>query len=102
MTLNVKAARREIETHQLFNHKNIIELLDSSIQEGEQGHTALLLFPFLNEGTLAERRTLMKETGSHFSEEKMLRIFLGICRAVQQFHILDPPLCHYDLKVSIS
>ncbi|CAG8523456.1 3705_t:CDS:2, partial [Acaulospora colombiana] len=69
---SVKAAMREVEMYKQFQHENIIKVIH--------------VYDLNQNGNLQDaiNNNLVHET--HFNEKDMLKVFRGICRAVQVLH----------------
>ncbi|CAG8444140.1 3737_t:CDS:2 [Scutellospora calospora] len=62
---SVKDAMREVDMYRLFQHENIIKVINGNLQDAINNHSL---------------------QGSHFPEKDMLKIFRGICYAVRALH----------------
>eukprot|EP01102_Stenamoeba_stenopodia_P013031 TRINITY_DN4165_c0_g1_i2.p1 TRINITY_DN4165_c0_g1~~TRINITY_DN4165_c0_g1_i2.p1 ORF type:complete len:235 (-),score=33.92 TRINITY_DN4165_c0_g1_i2:33-737(-) len=86
----LEQASKEIEIMKRFSHPNILSLVDC-----ESTHSnALLLLPFYSGGTLEE--VITSPTAQLNNHDTVMRVFLGICRGVEQLHKVE--LAHRDLK----
>ncbi|CAL9225351.1 unnamed protein product [Arabidopsis halleri] len=86
----LELVREEIRVSSLFNHPNLLPLLDHAIisvkdgQEGAWKHEAFLLFPVHLDGTLLDNFTLMKAKKETLSTTDVLHIFRqGSCGLLQ-------------------
>ncbi|KAJ6387225.1 hypothetical protein OIU78_017021 [Salix suchowensis] len=77
----LELVREEIRVSSLFNHSNLLPLLDHAIisvkaaQEGSLNHEAYLLFPVHLDGTLLDNSVAMKSKKEFFSTTDVLQIF---------------------------
>jgi serine/threonine kinase 16 len=96
----MKRAKLEVKVLSECQHENIIRLLDSSIVTSHNGedNEVWFLLPLYRKGTLRSVLDEMSKTKKRFSERHILKLFLGLCRAVHVLHSLDPPLVHRDIK----
>ncbi|XP_015883090.1 uncharacterized protein LOC107418911 [Ziziphus jujuba] len=96
--------REEIRVSSLFNHNNLLPLLDHAIisvkptQEGSWSHEAYLLFPVHLDGTLLDNAKAMKAKKDSFSTSDVLQIFRQLCAGLKHMHTFDPPYAHNDVK----
>lgn len=51
---------------------------------------------------MADLTKKMEAEGKSLAEDAILKIFLGVCKAVRELHNSSPPLAHRDLKVISS
>ncbi|KAJ2724142.1 Serine/threonine-protein kinase env7 [Coemansia sp. Benny D115] len=79
-------ARRELAAYKTFRHKNIISLIDYSIERQADRSTVYMVFPLYARGTLADIVALNQEMRVQMSEQEVVRIFAGVCEAVQYLH----------------
>ncbi|KAF3512887.1 hypothetical protein F2Q69_00000320 [Brassica cretica] len=100
----LELVREEIRVSSLFNHPNLLPLLDHaiiSVKDGQVGgwkHEAFLLFPVHLDGTLLDNSTSMKAKKETFSTTEVLHIFRQLCDGLKHMHSLDPPYAHNDVK----
>jgi len=88
----------EIRIHQQFQHPNLLRLLDFS-ETQENGKTIFrLLFPMYGGGSVGDVIARMRGVGKIFSEERALRIFSEVLRAVNVMHSAKPAIAHHDIK----
>ncbi|XP_047333090.1 serine/threonine-protein kinase 16-like [Impatiens glandulifera] len=96
--------REEIRVSSLFNHPNLLPLLDHAIigvkptQEGAWKNEAYLLFPVHLDGTLLDNTNAMKAKKQFFSPTDVLHIFRQLCAGLKHMHNLVPPYAHNDVK----
>ncbi|KAI8374433.1 kinase-like domain-containing protein [Radiomyces spectabilis] len=80
-------AQREVDMYRLFEHKNIIRMLDSStITESDGSKTIYIFLPYYKRGNLQDAINRHNLNNTHFSEKEILQLFHGICIAVQVLH----------------
>ncbi|KAL9551649.1 hypothetical protein MBANPS3_004163 [Mucor bainieri] len=80
-------AQREVDIYQLFNHKNIIKMVDSStITEPDGSKTIYIFLPYYKRGNLQDAINKNNMNKTHFSEAEMLRMFREVCVAVEALH----------------
>uniref|UniRef100_A0A914W0L8 Myosin heavy chain n=1 Tax=Plectus sambesii TaxID=2011161 RepID=A0A914W0L8_9BILA len=106
-------AKREIQAHQsLGSHPNVLSIEAHQIGEAKGDRAmvyrtgelydateVLLVLPLYEKGTLLQELQSLRVRSQHISEDRVLRLFLGICRGVEAFHTQSPtPLAHRDLK----
>ncbi|KAI8991894.1 kinase-like domain-containing protein [Mycotypha africana] len=86
-TEDAELAQREIDIYQLFNHKNIIRLIDScTISEPDGNKTVYILLPYYSKGNLQDAINRNNLNQNHFPEQYLLKIFRDVCVAVREFH----------------
>ncbi|KAG0491904.1 hypothetical protein HPP92_004990 [Vanilla planifolia] len=96
--------RQEVHVSSLFNHPNLLPLLDHAIitvkgaQNGSMNHEAYLLFPVHLDGTLLDDIKSMKAKKDFFPTPTLLQIFRQICTGLNHMHIFDPPYAHNDVE----
>ncbi|XP_063964521.1 serine/threonine-protein kinase 16-like isoform X1 [Lytechinus pictus] len=95
-----RQAKKEAEYHCQFKHKNLIGLEEWGSVKGKEGLTeVLLVLPLFKRGTLQDELDKMKANGSHMPEDRIWRIFRGICEGIKALHSAKPkPLAHRDMK----
>ncbi|KAG0567466.1 hypothetical protein M758_7G141500 [Ceratodon purpureus] len=99
----LELVNKEIEVSSLFDHPNLIRLLEHSIitvnsPEATWGQEAYLLFPVYRDGTVLDHLTRMQEAKTYFPTITVLHIFQQICAGLKHMHSHDPPYAHNDLK----
>ncbi|KAG9448658.1 hypothetical protein H6P81_008623 [Aristolochia fimbriata] len=103
-TEQLELVREEIRISSLFNHANLLPLLDHAIiatkggLEGSWNHEAYLLFPVHLDGTLLDNAKAMKMRKEFFSTTDVLQIFRQLCAGLKHMHSFDPPYAHNDVK----
>ncbi|XP_072179657.1 serine/threonine-protein kinase 16-like [Diadema setosum] len=93
-------AKKEAEYHCQFKHKNLIPLEEWGSVPGQGGaNEVLLVLPLFKRGTLQDELDKLKSKGDQMSEERIWRIFRGICEGIKALHTAKPkPLAHRDMK----
>ncbi|XP_008804427.1 probable serine/threonine-protein kinase DDB_G0291350 isoform X1 [Phoenix dactylifera] len=99
----LQLVREEIHVSSLFNHPNLLPLLDHAIiaVKGPQGgwnHEAYLLFPVHLDGTLLDNAKVMQAKKEFLSTVTVLQIFQQLCAGLKHMHSFDPPYAHNDVK----
>jgi len=95
---DLSVCKREINiVTNLSGHKNLIEFIDSSINQTESGvHEVLLLMPYHKVHVL---QLMNERLSTGFTEIEILNIFCDTCEAVARLHHCQTPIIHRDLKV---
>ncbi|XP_069083283.1 serine/threonine-protein kinase 16 isoform X1 [Pleurodeles waltl] len=91
-----KEALHEVEMHQLFDHPNILHLVAHSIVEKGPKWEALLLLPFVKDGSLWNLVEGLRDKNRFLPEENILQILQGICKGLKAIH--SRGYAHRDLK----
>lgn len=104
----VQDALREVELYRLFDSNNIIKVVDYAVEPNRQNSDAkdvLVLLPHYKQGTLQDAIEMLAATDDRFDERTLLKLFLGVCLALQELHRYTPPnqsaptpLAHRDIK----
>ncbi|CAN1138134.1 Serine/threonine-protein kinase 16 [Linum perenne] len=100
----LELVREEIRVSSLFNHPNLLPLLDHAIisvkntQEGSWNNEAYLLFPVHLDGTLLDNSKAMSAKREFFSTSEVLEIFRQLCAGLKAMHSFEPPYAHNDVK----
>ncbi|XP_008783057.2 probable serine/threonine-protein kinase DDB_G0291350 isoform X2 [Phoenix dactylifera] len=100
----LKLVREEIRVSSLFNHPNLLPLLDHAIiavkgaQQGSQNREAYLLFPVHLDGTLLDVTKVMQAKMDFFPTITVLQIFRQLCAGLKHMHSFDPSYAHNDVK----
>ncbi|KAI8995008.1 Pkinase-domain-containing protein [Pilobolus umbonatus] len=80
-------AEKEIDKYQLFSHKNIIQLLGSSVVTESDGTKTIYMFlPYYQRGNLQDAINKNNLNKTHFPQKEMLVLFLHVCDAVKAMH----------------
>jgi len=95
---DLSVCKREINiVSNLNGHKNLIEYIDSSVVQTENGvHEVLLLMPYHKVHVL---QLMNERLTTGFTEAEVLNIFCDTCEAVARLHHCQTPIIHRDLKV---
>lgn len=100
----LELVRQEIRISTLFNHPNLLPLLDHAIitvkgaKGAQQSHEAYLLFPVHLNGTLLDNTKEMQAKKEFFDTLTVLQIFRQLCAGLKHMHNFDPPYAHNDVK----
>lgn len=100
----LELVREEIRVSSLFNHPNLLPLLDHAIISvkgtpgGAQNHEAYLLFPVHLDGTLLDTTKAMQTKKEFFPTATVLKLFRQLCAGLKHMHNFDPPYAHNDVK----
>ncbi|XP_072041516.1 serine/threonine-protein kinase 16-like [Amphiura filiformis] len=99
-TEDEQMARQEAEFHQNFNHTNLIPLEEwKMLKYSGRVPEVVLVLPYYRGGTLQDEVERLAKQGEHMSEQRLMRIFKGICEGVRALHSASPePLSHRDMK----
>lgn len=113
---------REAELHTLFDHPNLLKVIDYgavaiggrttrrsdgvNLIGGGRGHgvadaeqaAVLLLLPYHRGGSLFELLGHMTANATRFAETEALALFVSVCTGVRELHHHQPPLAHRDIK----
>ncbi|XP_020571233.1 serine/threonine-protein kinase 16-like [Phalaenopsis equestris] len=100
----LELVREEIRISSLFNHPNLLPLLDHAIisvkgaLDGPKNHEAYLLFPVHLDGTLLDNTKIMQEKKEFFPAVTVLQLFRQLCAGLKHMHNFEPPYAHNDVK----
>ncbi|KAF0553302.1 kinase-like protein [Gigaspora margarita] len=84
---SVKDAMKEVEMYRLFQHENIIKVIDSCVVPDKDNSKIVYIFlPYYKNGNLQDAINKNSLEGKQFPETDMLKIFRGICYAVGALH----------------
>ncbi|CAG8579726.1 13617_t:CDS:2 [Dentiscutata erythropus] len=84
---SVKDAMKEVEMYRLFQHDNIIKVIDSCVVPDKDSSKIVYIFlPYYKNGNLQDAINKNSLEGKNFAEKDMLKIFQGICCAVRVLH----------------
>ncbi|RKP07226.1 kinase-like domain-containing protein [Thamnocephalis sphaerospora] len=91
---SVRQAVREAEMTRLFDHPNIIKVLDVCVTQDRSGagKTVYLFLPYYKHGNVQDALVKRKADGTRFSERQIIDMFHGVCQAVRQLHCYDLPI----------
>ncbi|KAK3108566.1 hypothetical protein FSP39_010763 [Pinctada imbricata] len=100
-----KVALREVELMRSFQHHNIIPLEESfTVKVNRYSRTVdiisevLIVMPYYCKGSVQDRVDILKDKGDKLPERQIWELFLGVCKAVREFHSRSPPIAHRDIK----
>lgn len=97
-----RSAQQEVAAYNLFQHKNILKLLDHMVGDTETDQKAMyLLFPFQHGGNLRQMLDNRISNPDKIPKLSLKRVFSGfksICEAVNVLHTHEPPYVHQDIK----
>ncbi|XP_025652488.1 uncharacterized protein [Arachis hypogaea] len=106
----LELVREEIHVSSLFNHPNLLSLLDHAIisvkptPQKSWNHKTYLLFPLHLDGTLLDNTKTMKAKKESFPTSDILQIFQqlkelsSLCSGLKHMHGLGTPYAHNDVK----
>lgn len=86
------AAKKEADVLHSMNHSNITMYIESFAE----GSKLYIVMELADGGDLSAAVAARKSTGSFYSEEEVMRIFVQICLALK--HVHDRNILHRDLK----
>ncbi|CAN1311788.1 Serine/threonine-protein kinase 16 [Linum perenne] len=90
----LELVREEIRVSSLFNHPNLLPLLDHAIISVKVIDIILVHL----DGTLLDNSTAMMAKKEFFSTSDVLQIFRQLCAGLKHMHSLEPPYAHNDVK----
>ncbi|KAI7877899.1 kinase-like protein [Lichtheimia hyalospora FSU 10163] len=91
-TEEAKLAQREVDVYRLFEHDNIIRMLDTATVTESDGSTTIYIFlPYYKKGNLQDAINRNQLYKTHFTETQMLAIMRGVCTAVEYMHTYKMP-----------
>ncbi|CAN1840094.1 Serine/threonine-protein kinase 16 [Linum perenne] len=90
----LELVREEIRVSSLFNHPNLLPLLDHAIISVKVFDTFLLHL----DGTLLDNSKAMSAKREFFSTSEVLEIFRQLCAGLKAMHSFEPPYAHNDVK----
>lgn len=84
----VRQAMREVEAYRLFQHPNIIRILDSAVVQDPDGEGKIVyvFLPLYKRGNIQDAINAHSINGTHFPEKEMVRLFKGTCEAIKAMH----------------
>lgn len=94
----------EAEYYGSFDHPNLVRCVDVVLAEKRDFAKAfisevLIVLPYFRRGTLQDELTIRSRSRDHIGEDRLLRMFHGMCLGVQALHTATPiALAHRDLK----
>ncbi|ORZ09796.1 other/NAK protein kinase [Absidia repens] len=91
-TEEADVAQREVDIYRLFEHPNIIRMLDTStITDADGGKTIYIFLPYYKRGNLQDAINRNNLNKVHFTEREMIQLFHDICVSVAYLHTYTPP-----------
>lgn len=93
--------QNEIGAFHKFKHKNIINLIDSTIITERSRRVAYLLFPLMQQGSLRHVLTTIGKPKDKMLPN-ILKDFRKVCVAVNVLHTYKPSHVHLDIKLEVS
>ncbi|CAO3609554.1 unnamed protein product [Cunninghamella blakesleeana] len=91
-TEEAEQAQREVDIYRLFEHPNIIKMLDTStVTDPDGGKTIYIFLPYYKRGNLQDAINRNNLNKTHFTEQQMLQLFHDICVAVAYLHNYKRP-----------
>ncbi|KAF7725790.1 hypothetical protein EC973_009407 [Apophysomyces ossiformis] len=85
-------AQREIDVYRMFEHKNIIRMLDTgTVTEPDGSKTVYIFLPYYKRGNLQDAINRNNLNNTHFNEQQMLRTLREVCSAVEALHTYRAP-----------
>ena len=91
----------EAKYYEMFKHDNIIPIIDHCVSQKRHLEEVFILFPFYHLGTLYDQYQSLTCTDKreYLTNERILTIFLGICKGLQVLHTYKPiSYAHRDIK----
>ncbi|CAO3625975.1 unnamed protein product [Cunninghamella echinulata] len=91
-TEEAEQAQREVDIYRLFEHPNIIKMLDTSTVSDLDGSKTIYIFlPYYKRGNLQDAINRNNLNKTHFTEQQMLQLFHDVCVAVAYLHSYKRP-----------
>lgn len=98
-------ALQEVEVMRTVHHPNLVPLVGHSVVKvGHYSKTVdvisevFIVMPLYPRGSLQDLIEELAKKSERMSEQKVWRLFLGICQGVSALHGHNPPFAHRDLK----
>ncbi|CAG8628055.1 5051_t:CDS:2, partial [Paraglomus occultum] len=89
---SVKDAMKEVEMYRLFQHENIIKVIDTCVVQDKDGAKIVYIFlPYYKRGNLQDAIDEHNLNNTRFEETEMLKLFRQICYAVRALHTHQLP-----------
>jgi AP2-associated kinase len=83
----------EIELMKTFHHKNIVQLIDSSVQRKQEGgYEIFICMEFCAGGQVVDLMNMRLTQNRRFTEAEVLKIFSDVVEAVAHLHYQQPPV----------
>ncbi|XP_048237232.1 serine/threonine-protein kinase 16-like isoform X39 [Haliotis rufescens] len=100
-----RVAMQEVEIMGTFHHNNIVPLEAHCMKPvGHYTKTlditseVFIVMPYYRRGGLQDKMEFLTAKSEKMAEDKLWRMFLGICHGVRALHSFNPPYAHRDLK----
>lgn len=94
-TESVQQAMREVEAYKTFAHTpSIIHSIDYSIaseRNDTESKTVYVLLPYYRRGNLQDIINANLVNHTNFPEKELMRLFLGVCKAIKAMHQYRAP-----------
>ncbi|RUS13174.1 serine/threonine-protein kinase [Endogone sp. FLAS-F59071] len=91
-TQAVRDAMREVDMYRMFQHDNIIKVVDTCVVTDKDGSKVVYIFlPYYKKGNLQDAINANNLNHTRFPERDMLRCFRGVCYAVRALHTYRLP-----------
>ncbi|KAG0166003.1 hypothetical protein DFQ28_007982 [Apophysomyces sp. BC1034] len=88
----VADAVREIDMYRMFQHENIIRVLDTSVMTDRDGTKIVYIFlPFYKRGNLQDSINANNLSKTRFQEKQLLQLFRKVCYALRVLHTYTLP-----------
>ncbi|CDS03107.1 hypothetical protein LRAMOSA00509 [Lichtheimia ramosa] len=88
----VSEAMREVDMYRMFQHENIISVLNTSIAMEKDGTKTVYIFlPYYKRGNLQDSINANNLNKTHFPERDLLMFFRNLCYAVRVLHMFCLP-----------
>ncbi|SZF00285.1 unnamed protein product [Blumeria hordei] len=101
---SVSLALREVKAYALFSpHPNIIQSIDhcvSSDKSDPGAKTVYIVLPYYRRGNLQDLINSNLVNNTSFPEKQLMKLFLGVCRALQALHCYNEP--HHQNRNNIG
>ncbi|KAI9015706.1 kinase-like domain-containing protein [Phycomyces nitens] len=83
----VADAMREIDMYRMFQHANIIKVVDTSVMTDKDGTKTVYIFlPYHKQGNLQDSINANNINKTHFPEKEILHFFRQVCYAIRVLH----------------
>lgn len=96
---SVSLALQEVKAYALFApHPNIIQSIDhcvSSDKSDPGAKTVYIVLPYYRRGNLQDLINSNLVNNTSFPEKQLMKLFLGVCRALQALHYYNQPDYYY-------
>ncbi|KAF2863367.1 kinase-like protein [Piedraia hortae CBS 480.64] len=85
---SLSRAQKEVEAYRLFDHPNIIPVVDWEVDRDKE--TVYILLPYYRRGNLQDMINANLVNGAKVPERRLLGLFLGVCQALKELHQYNP------------